>query len=243
MGKTALITGGAKGIGRGVALDLASSGFDVAIAYRESERQAGELVEVMRSKGVRAISVPADVSLAEQVDTLVAKVRSELAAPDVLVHCVGPYHRVDVLKETPAGWRSMFASNLDSFFFCARAVAPHMIERRWGRIVAFGMASAERATGNPGITAHYIAKLGVVVLARTLARSLAPHGITVNAVSPGFIASGSAPEEELAKMVKNIPAAYVGKVDDAVACVRFLVSEEAGYVNGTNIVVSGGWGI
>jgi 3-oxoacyl-[acyl-carrier protein] reductase len=215
----------------------------VAIAYKESERAAGELVDLVRATGARAIAVRADVSLPQQVDALVAAVCADLAAPDVLVHCVGPYHRIDVLKETPAGWRSMFASNLDSFFFCARAVAPHMIERRWGRIIGFGMANAERVAGNTGVTAHYIAKLGVVVLARTLARSLAPHGITVNAVSPGFIASGSAPEEELAKMVKNIPAASIGKIEDAVACVRFLVSDEAAYVNGTNIVVSGGWGV
>jgi 3-oxoacyl-[acyl-carrier protein] reductase len=226
-----------------VAADLAGRGFDIAIAYRESERLAGEVVDAARSNGARAIAVRADVSVAEQVDALVTKVCSDLSPPDVLVHCVGPYHRIDVLKETPAGWRAMLESNLDSFFLCARAVTPHMLERRWGRIVGFGMANAERAAGNPGITAHYIAKLGVIVLARTLARSLAPHGVTVNVVSPGFVASGSAPEEELAKMVKNIPAGYVGRVDDAVACVRFLVSEEAAYVNGTNIVVSGGWGL
>jgi 3-oxoacyl-[acyl-carrier protein] reductase len=243
MRKIALVTGGAKGIGRGVAMDLAGRGFDVAIGYRESEQAAGEVVEAARALGARALSVRADVTEPKQADALVATVSTKLAPPDVLVHCVGPYHRVDIVKETPAGWRAMFASNLDSFFFCARAVAPHMIERRWGRIVGFGMANAERAAANTGVTAHYIAKLGVVVLARTLARSLAPHGITVNVVSPGFIASGSAPEEELTKVVKNIPAGAIGKVDDAVACCRFLLSDEAAYVNGTNIVLSGGWGL
>jgi NAD(P)-dependent dehydrogenase (short-subunit alcohol dehydrogenase family) len=105
------------------------------------------------------------------------------------------------------------------------------------------MANAERAAAQVGVTAHYIAKLGVVVLARTLARSLAPHGITVNTIAPGFIASGSAPDEELDKMVKNIPAGYVGKTSDAVGCARFLMSDEAAYVTGTNIVLSGGWGL
>jgi 3-oxoacyl-[acyl-carrier protein] reductase len=243
MRRIALVTGGAKGIGRGIAIDLAGRGFDVAVGYRESDEAAREVVEAALARGARALSVRADVSVPEQADALVAAVSTKLGPPDVLVHCVGPYHRVDIVKETPEGWRSMFASNLDSFFFCARAVAPAMIERRWGRIVGFGMANAERAAANTGVTAHYIAKLGVVVLARTLARSLAPHGITVNAVSPGFIASGSAPEEELAKMVKNIPAGAIGKIDDAVTCVRFLISEEAAYVNGTNIVLSGGWGL
>jgi 3-oxoacyl-[acyl-carrier protein] reductase len=137
----------------------------------------------------------------------------------------------------------MFSQNLDSFFLCARAVAPLMIEKKWGRIVAFSMANAERAAANPGVTAHYVAKLGVVVLARTLAKQLAPSGITVNTIAPGFIASGSAPEEELAKMVKNIPAGYVGKIDDAVSAARFLLSDDAAYLTGSNLVLSGGWGL
>jgi 3-oxoacyl-[acyl-carrier protein] reductase len=105
------------------------------------------------------------------------------------------------------------------------------------------MANADQLIAQPQLTGHYIAKVGVLVLARTLARVLAPHGITVNAISPGFIDSGSAPQEELAAMAKRIPAGYVGALEDAVSVVRFLLSEEARYVNGTNIHLSGGWGI
>jgi 3-oxoacyl-[acyl-carrier protein] reductase len=241
--KTALITGGAKGIGRGIAQDLATRGWNVAIGYLTSEAEAREAAEAATRAGARAIAVRADVGDPAAVGAMVARVEAELGAPDALVHCVGPYHRVDLLKETPEGWRTMFAQNLDSFFLCARAVAPKMIEKKWGRIVAFSMANAERAAANANVTAHYIAKLGVVVLARTLAKQLAPHGITVNTIAPGFIASGSAPDEELAKMVKNIPAGYVGKVDDAVAAARFLLSDEASYVTGSNLVLSGGWGL
>ena len=241
--RTALVTGGAKGIGRAIALDLAARGWNVAIAYRTSEAAAAEVVDEARGKGVAALAVRADCSVPEQCDELVRRVAADVAAPDALVHCVGPYHRVDVLAETPAGWREMFATNLDSLFYCARLVAPEMIERKWGRIVAFSMANAERASAQVGVTAHYIAKLGVVVLARSLARALAPHGITVNTIAPGFIASGSAPDDELAKMVKNIPAGYVGKPDDAVGCARFLISDDARYVTGTNIVLSGAWGL
>jgi 3-oxoacyl-[acyl-carrier protein] reductase len=93
------------------------------------------------------------------------------------------------------------------------------------------------------LTAHYIAKVGVLVLTRTLARLLAPHGITANCVSPGFLDSGSAPEEEWASLAKRIPAGYVGTIDDAVSAVRFLLSDEARYVNGANIHLSGAWGI
>ena len=243
MTRTALVTGGAKGIGRAIALDLAARGWNVAIAYRTSEAAAGEVVAAARGVGVQAMAVRADCAVAEQCDELVREVGSKLAAPDALVHCAGPYHRVDILKETPAGWREMMTANLDSFFYCARLVAPAMIERKWGRIIAFSMANAERAAANPGVTAHYIAKLGVVVLARTLAKSLAPHGITVNTIAPGFIASGSAPDEELAKMVKMIPAGYIGKLDDAVGCARFLISDDAAYVTGTNLLLAGGWGL
>ncbi|MER3423400.1 MAG: 3-oxoacyl-ACP reductase, partial [Nitrospiraceae bacterium] len=115
--------------------------------------------------------------------------------------------------------------------------------RKHGRIITFSMANADQMIAQPDITAHYIAKAGVLILTRTLAKLLAPHGITVNAVSPGFIQSGSAPPEELASMAKRIPAGYLCEVSDTVAVVRFLLSDEARYVNGTNIHVSGAWGI
>jgi 3-oxoacyl-[acyl-carrier protein] reductase len=128
-------------------------------------------------------------------------------------------------------------------FYLSRLVAPGMIERRFGRILNFAMANADQMVGQPMVTAHYISKAGVLILARTLAKILGPHGITVNTISPGFIASGSAPAEELERMVKNIPAGYVGEVSDTVAVARFLLSDEARYVNGANVHVSGGWGV
>jgi 3-oxoacyl-[acyl-carrier protein] reductase len=162
---------------------------------------------------------------------------------DALVHCAGPFHRVDVLQETPAGWSEMFDNNLHPVFYVSRAAIPGMTARRWGRIVAFAMATADQLTAQPNLTAHYIAKTGVLVLVRSLARVLAPHGITVNAISPGFIDSGGTPQAELEAMRPRIPAGYVGTLDDAVAAARFLLSEEARYVTGTNLHLSGGWGI
>jgi 3-oxoacyl-[acyl-carrier protein] reductase len=150
---------------------------------------------------------------------------------------------VDILSETPEGWRAMFANNLDSLFFLSRLVAPGMQERQWGRIIGFAMANADRLMAQTQITAHYLAKMSVLGLVRSLAKALAPQRITVNAISPGFIDSGSVDLAELAQMVKNIPAGGVGNVADVVSAALYLLSDEASYVNGSNLHVSGGWGV
>jgi 3-oxoacyl-[acyl-carrier protein] reductase len=187
--------------------------------------------------------VACDVSDPKAAEGLIRQAEKEWGRVDALVNCAGPYHRVELLEETVEGWHAMFDNNLHPVFYLSRVVAPGMIARKWGRIVSFSMATADQLVAQPQLTAHYIAKTGVLVLTRSLARVLAPHGITVNAISPGFIDSGSAPKEELAAMVKRIPAGYVGSTRDAVGVVRFLLSEEARYITGANIHLSGAWGI
>jgi 3-oxoacyl-[acyl-carrier protein] reductase len=241
--RVALITGGAKGIGRAVALDLAGRGWSVAICYRTSEAEALATQAAIEQGGARGLAVRCDVSDPAAAEALVRRVESAWGRIDALINGAGPYHRVNLLDETWEGWRSMFANNLDPVFTLARAVAPGMKARRWGRIVSFAMANADQQIAQPMVTAHYIAKAGILILTRSLAKLLAPHGITVNAISPGFIASGSAPEAELQSVLKNIPAGYVGGLDDAVGAVRFLLSEDARYINGGNLHLSGGWGI
>jgi 3-oxoacyl-[acyl-carrier protein] reductase len=241
--RVALITGGAKGIGRGIGLELAAQGWAVAFCYRTSGDSAGETAAAIRTKGATALAIPADVSRPGDCERLVATVAEELGGIDALINCAGPYRRVSLLDETVAGWQEMFDNNLHPVFYLARLVAPRMIERKWGRIISFSMANADQGVAQPQITAHYIAKSGILILSRTLARLLAPHNITVNVISPGFVSSGSAPEEELQKMLKNIPAGYIGQVDDAVSVVKFLLSDEARYVNGANVHLSGGWGL
>jgi 3-oxoacyl-[acyl-carrier protein] reductase len=170
-------------------------------------------------------------------------VNQEWGRIDALINGAGPYHRVSLLKETNDGWHSMFDNNLHPVFYLSQAVIPIMRERKWGRIVCFSMANAEQLIAQPQLTAHYLSKVGLLALSRSYAKLIAPDGITINCVSPGFIDSGSAPNEELDRMVKFIPAGYVGTVDDAVSAVRFLLSEEARYVNGANIQLSGAWGV
>lgn len=241
--RVAVITGGARGIGRGLALELAAQGWSIAFTYRTSEQAARETAAAIEAYGVNAQPLRCDVSEAAAGRKMVEQVEHTWGRIDALVHCAGPYHRVNLMEETPAGWTSMFDNNLHPVFYLTQAVAPGMKARRYGRIITFSMANADQMIAQPDVTAHYIAKAGVLILTRTWAKILAPFGITVNAISPGFIDSGSAPAEELAGMVKRIPAGYVGEVRDTVAAARFLLSEEARYVTGTNIHVSGGWGV
>ena len=241
--RVALITGGAKGIGREIALALAGRGWSVAVCYRKSKKEAGETVKGIEKLGSRGIHYKCDVSDPASAVDLVRKVEAEWGRIDALINCAGPYHRVNLLKESVEGWHEMFDNNLHPVFYLSRTVAEGMKARRWGRIINFGMANADKMNAQTEITAHYIAKAGVLILTRSLARLLAPHGITVNAISPGFIESGSAPIEELQNMVKTIPAGYIGSTKDAVEAALFLLSDEARYVNGTNIHLSGGWGL
>jgi 3-oxoacyl-[acyl-carrier protein] reductase len=222
---------------------LAEHGWDVALAFRTSESDADATLAKMQAHGAAALAVRADVSQPEACAELVDRTLAWRGRIDALIHCAGPFHRVDILSESTDGWRAMFANNLDGLFFLTRRIAPGMIDRRWGRILAFSMANADRVMAQTQITAHYLAKVGVLGLVRSLAKALAPHHITANAISPGFIDSGSADASELDQLTKSIPAGHVGTVGDVVAAALYLLSDEAGYVNGTNLHVSGGWGL
>lgn len=241
--KVALITGGAKGIGRGIALDLASQQWHIALCYRTSEAEANDTATAIIRAGGQASAIRCDVSDPVAAKEMVALVEKQWGHIDALINGAGPYHRVNLFEETVTGWNEMFDGNLHPIFYLAQAAAPGMKARRFGRIINFSMANADHMIGQPDVTAHYIAKAGVLILTRTLAKLLAPHGITVNAISPGFIDSGSAPPGELTGMAKRIPAGYIGSVEDTVAAVRYLLSPEARYVNGANIQISGAWGI
>ena len=241
--RVALITGGAKGIGRGIGLDLATQHWHVAFCYRNSEADAAATAASITARGGTPLPIRCDVADPVAAKQMVARVEQEWGRIDALINGAGPYHRINLFEETAAGWNDMFDANLHPIFYLAQAVAPGMKARKAGRIINFSMANADQMIAQPDVTAHYIAKAGVLILTRTLAKLLAPHGITVNAVSPGFIDSGSAPPEELSGMTKRIPAGYVGTVDDTVAAVRYLLSDDARYVNGANIQISGAWGI
>jgi 3-oxoacyl-[acyl-carrier protein] reductase len=241
--RVALITGGIRGIGRAVALSLAQEGWAIAATYRTSREDAERMERDVCARGTRAVAIQADVSDAAIAQELVRNVESEFGRIDALVNCAGPFRRVHLLEESLEGWHSMFDNNLHPVFYLSRAVAEGMKRRHWGRIVNFSIVNADQLAAQPFITAHYIAKVGVLVLTRALARALAPDGITVNSISPGFIETQSGAWDDLTEAVRRIPAGYIGKPEDAAAAVKFLLSDGARYVNGANIRVSGAWGI
>jgi len=241
--KTALIPGGVRGIGRVLALRLAAEGWAVAVCYKQSGSAAAALRKELGALGASAWVTRADVSDPDAAEKLVRDTEKRFGRIDALINCIGAYRRAPLLEETAEDWRSMFDGNLHPVFYLCRAAASGFIRRGWGRIINFGMVNAEQQTGQPHVTAHYIAKAGVIVLTRSLAKMLAPHGVTANVISPGFIDSGGVPPEELALSFKNIPAGYIGSPDDVVSAVRWLLSEDARYVNGANIQISGAWGV
>ena len=241
--RVALITGGARGIGRATALALAEKNWDIAVCYRTSADDAADLVAQVEAKGVRGIAFQCDVSDHDAAAEMVQALEEKWGRIDALINGAGPYHRVGILKESLEGWHSMFDNNLHPVFYLCRLVAPSMQKRKWGRIINFSMANAHKLQSNPMVTGHYIAKVGILVLTRTFAKVFAKHGITVNTISPGFIDSKSAPQEELDAMKSKIPAGYIGDVQDAVGTILHLLSDEARYVNGTNIQISGAWGL
>jgi 3-oxoacyl-[acyl-carrier protein] reductase len=241
--RVALIAGGVRGIGRATALSLARQGWAIAACYKTNHGEAGTLQSELQNIGVPALCLCYDISNPVMAENMVREVETKFGRIDALINCVGAYHRISLAEESIKGWHAMFDNNLHPVFYLSRTVAPGMIRRGWGRIVNFSMVNADQLIAQPFVTAHYIAKMGILVLTRSLAKMLAPHGITVNAVSPGFIDTGSVPQEELARSFKTIPAGYMGSPEDAVSAICYFLSEEARYVNGTNIHVSGGWGI
>ncbi len=241
--RVALITGGVRGIGRAVALELAQRGWTVAVCYRTNADAAAEFEAKLHAIGANAMVLQADVSLPKGAELLVHQVEDACGRIDALVNCVGRYHRIHLMEETLETWHSEFDNNLHPAFYLSRAVVPGMIQRKWGRIVHFSMVNADQHVGQPYVTAHYIAKIGVAVLTRSLAKIVAPHGITANIISPGFIDTGNIPLEEVSRSIKGIPAGHMGTAEDAAGAVLYLLSDAACYVNGANIQVGGAWGI
>lgn len=231
----ALVTGSAKGIGKAIVLALAADGMDVVVHYRSSREDAEAVAEEARRAGVRAIALQADVTVEDQARSLVDRTIAEFGSIDVLVNNVGNYHHGPLDELGSDVWHEILASNLHATFYTCQRATPAMRRTGGGRIVNIGYAGAEVVRARPGIVAYHIAKTGVILYSKSLARTEARHGTTVNVVSPGVI------ENSVTKPVDEIPMGRVGTMDEIVGAVRYLLSEEARYVTGVTIEVAGGW--
>jgi 3-oxoacyl-[acyl-carrier protein] reductase len=233
-GRTALVTGGSRGIGAAVVRALAEAGASVAINYRERADEAGRLADDVRKTGGRAITVAADVSQTEAVNRMVETVKAEFGTIDILVNNAGIAITRGVDDLTEADFDRTIAVNLKSVFLCTQAVLPLMRARKWGRIVNI---SSGAARGAGAIGPHYNAsKAGMEGLTRGYAARLVKDGITVNAVAPSLIETDMMKGQD--NLVGRIPLGRLGKAEEVATAVMMLIDNA--YMTGQTVAMSGG---
>jgi len=240
-GRVAVVTGSSRGIGRTIALTLAEQGADIAIVYRSDQSAALTLKAQIEALQRKAIVVQADVTVPDDVDRLIQTACDQLGSISILVNNVGEFALKPLGMLGYEEWDDILKSNLHSVFYCCRATLQQMRQQKWGRIINIGLSPMWQARGAPNITAYAVAKMGVLVLTKSLAIEEAPHGITVNCVSPGLIDNGYLPPEQHHWMLKRVPMGRLGQAEDVAAAIQFLVSEQASYISGANLAVSGAW--
>ena len=239
-GQVALVTGGARGIGREIALLFAKEGADVAlfdINAQQLEQTAGEL----RALGRRAEGLVVDVTDGKQVEDGVAKVLDKLGRIDILINNAGITKDGLLVRMDDAQWDRVLNINLRGTFLCTRAVGKHMLKARRGRIIS--IASIVGLIGNPGQANYAASKAGVIGMTKAVAKELARRGITCNAIAPGFIQTemtDALPEQAKQRLMDAIPMGSLGEPKDVAQAALFLASEAARYITGHVLVVDGG---
>ncbi|WP_411501756.1 3-oxoacyl-[acyl-carrier-protein] reductase [Brevibacillus centrosporus] len=240
-GKTALVTGASRGIGRAIALKLAEAGANVVVNYAGSETAAAETVALIKEKGRDAIMVRANVSQTEEVNEMFKAALDHFGAIDILVNNAGITRDNLLMRMKEDEWDDVIATNLKGVFNCLKAATRPMMKQRSGKII--NITSVVGVLGNPGQANYVAAKAGVIGLTKTAARELATRGITVNAVAPGFIdteMTSVLSEDVKASMMGQIPLGRLGHTDDIASVVLFLASDAANYMTGQTLHVDGG---
>ena len=240
-GKTALVTGASRGIGRAIAIRLASEGAAVAINYAGNVKAAEEVKAVIEAAGGRAMLVQADVADSTAVDAMIKAVIEAFGQIDILVNNAGITRDGLLMRMKEEDWHAVINTNLKGIFHCTKAVSKLMMKKRYGRIV--NMASVVGLIGNAGQSNYAAAKAGVIGFSKSMARELASRGITVNMVAPGFIDTDMTavlPDKVREAMVADIPLGKIGTPENVADAVVFLVSDQASYITGQTINVDGG---
>jgi 3-oxoacyl-[acyl-carrier protein] reductase len=244
--RVALVTGATTGLGRAEALALARVGRDVAVHAHRKMAAAEDTAAACRAAGARTLVVQGDLTRAEDVRRVVGEVVATLGRLDILVNNAGRVHpdmNAPLLELSEDNWHRMIDSHLTATFLCIKHAGPHMVARRWGRIV--NTSSIHGRVGGRATLGHYgAAKAGIVALTKTAARELGPHGITVNVIAPGFILTpaleGVLPGVRRQALAQQVPLGRLGEPAEIGAAVAFLASDEAAYVNGAVLDVNGG---
>lgn len=240
-GKVALVTGASRGIGREIALQLARDGANVAVNYAGSEQKAMEVVQEIKSLGREGIAIQGDVANSEAVTNMVKEVIDTFGQLDILVNNAGITRDNLLMRMKEEDWDAVINTNLKGVFLCTKAVTRQMMKQRSGRII--NISSIVGASGNAGQANYVAAKSGVIGLTKTSAMELAPRGITVNAIAPGFITTDMTdklPEDIQQQMLKQIPLGTFGEPKDIANVVSFLASDDSKYITGQTIHVNGG---
>ncbi|MCI8525222.1 MAG: 3-oxoacyl-[acyl-carrier-protein] reductase [Oscillospiraceae bacterium] len=240
-GKTALVTGGSRGIGRAVCEKLAELGADIVFSYAGNAAAAAETQQACEALGVRVLAVQADVGKGEAVEALFAAVLREFGRVDILVNNAGITRDSLLMRMKEDDFDQVIETNLKGAFLCMKAAARPMMKQRAGRIV--NIASVVALRGNAGQVNYCGSKAGVIGMTKAAARELAGRGVTVNAVAPGFIETdmtAALPEDVRSSMAAGIPLARLGRAEDVANAVAFLASDEAAYITGQVLAVDGG---
>jgi 3-oxoacyl-[acyl-carrier protein] reductase len=246
-GQVAIVTGASRGIGRAIAIQLASQGAKVVVNYASSSAAADEVVaeitaaggEAIAEGGGEAIALKADVSQPEQVDTLINTTLEKFQRVDILVNNAGITRDTLLLRMKLEEWQAVIDLNLTGVFLCTKAVSKIMLKQRSGRII--NIASVAGQMGNPGQANYSAAKAGVIGFTKTVAKELSSRGITVNAVAPGFITTDMTSDIKSEGILQYIPLGRFGKPEEIAGMVRFLASDPAAaYITGQVFNVDGG---
>ncbi|HLH20844.1 MAG TPA: 3-oxoacyl-[acyl-carrier-protein] reductase [Bryobacteraceae bacterium] len=238
--RVALVTGASRGIGRAIALTLCRGGFDVVAASPQIE-QNEPFAEEIRAANDSAMTVNLDVTSPESIKATFARVLAAKNRIDVLVNNAGITRDGLAVRMKPADWDQVLKINLNGAFLCTQAALPSMMKNRWGRIV--NITSVVGQAGSAGQANYAASKAGLIGLTKALAQEMASRNITVNAVAPGYIDTDMTkvlPEDVRQKILASVPLGRMGTADDVAAAVKFLASEEAGYITGQVIAVNGG---
>ena len=240
-GKSALVTGASRGIGRTIALEFAKQGANVAVNYAGNEAKAMEVVEEIKLYGVDAFSIQADVSDEKSVQAMVKETIAKFGSLDILVNNAGITRDNLLMRMKESEFDDVININLKGVFLCTKAVTRQMMKQRAGKII--NVASIVGVAGNPGQANYVAAKAGVIGLTKTTAKELASRNILVNAVAPGFISTDmtdALTEEQKKAMLDMIPLGRFGNPEDVAKVVRFLASDDADYITGQTIHIDGG---